>query len=176
MERELTAYHDRYTEGWRNNDPEAVMEQFTEGGSYIDPVVGGPISRDEVAELVRLTAARFPDIRYEERRVLEVDSANVRIQEWTMRGTHEGVLEGPVSTETPIALIPPTGNRIAVDGTSVVELSSEGITTLRAYYDPTQYSQQLGLTFPEVIGQLPSLAVGAIRDNTLGKILHSVRK
>ena len=176
MDKELTAYHDRYTEGWRNNDPETVIEQFAEGGSYIDPVVGGPISKDEVGELVRLTTGRFPDIRYEERRLLEVDSANVRIQEWTMRGTHEGILEEPISTETPIALLPPTGNKIAIDGTSVVELSSAGITTLRAYYNPNQYSKQLGLTFPEVIGELPSLAIGAIRDNTLEKILHSVRQ
>lgn len=176
MNEELTAYHDRYTEGWRNNDPETVIEQFAEGGSYIDPVVDGPLSKDEVGELVRLTTARFPDIRYEERRLLEVDAANVRVQEWTMHGTHDGVLQEPIQTETPIALVPPTGNRIAVDGTSVVELSAEGITALRAYYDPSQYSEQLGLTFPEIVGEIPSLAVGAVRDNTLGKILRSVRK
>ncbi len=150
----MTAYHDRYIEGWNKHDPEMVMAQFAEGGTYIDPLFDEPISGDEIGEFVRLTADRFPDFRFEQRRVLDVDSDDVRIEEWTMHGTHEGMREG----------LPPTGNTIALDGTSVVELSSEGITTIHGYFDQKQLTDQLGLTFPEIIGELPSLAVGAVRE------------
>lgn len=154
MDGEKAAYHDRYIEGWNDHDPEAVMAQFADGGTYVDPLFDDPISGEEIGEFVRLTADRFPDFRFEQRRVLDVDADHVRIEEWTMHGTHEGMRDG----------LPPTGNTIALEGTSVVELSADGITAIRGYFDQNQLTEQLGLTFPDVVGQLPSLAVGAVRE------------
>lgn len=150
----MVRYHDRYIEGWNNHDPEEVMAQFADGGSYIDPLFDEPISGDEIGDFVRLTADRFPDFRFEQRRVIDVESEAVRVEEWTMHGTHEGMREG----------LPPTGNTIALDGTSVVDLSSAGISAIHGYFDQKQLTEQLGLTFPEIIGELPGLVVGAVRE------------
>ncbi|WP_255148718.1 ester cyclase [Halorarius halobius] len=150
---EGTEYHDRYIEGWNDHDPEAVMAQFADGGTYVDPLFDDPIYGEEIGEFVELTAGRFPDFRFEQRRVLDVESEGVRIEEWTMHGTHEGMREG----------LPPTGNTIALDGTSVVDLSADGIVAIRGYFDQQQLTEQLGLTFPAVVGQLPTLVAGAVR-------------
>lgn len=148
-----TAFHDRYIDGWNDHDPGMVMEQFAEGGTYVDPFFDEPIAGEEIGDFVRLTADRFPDFRFEQRRVLDVPAEDIRIEEWTMHGTHEGMREG----------LPPTGNTIALEGTSVVELSADGIVSIQGYYDQQQLMDQLGLTFPAVVGQLPSLVVGAVR-------------
>lgn len=151
---EQTAFHDRYIEGWNTHDPEMVVAQFADGGTYVDPFFDDPISGEEIGDFVRLTADRFPDFEFEQRRVLDVESERVRIEEWTMHGTHEGMREG----------LPPTGNTIALEGTSVVELSSDGIASIQGYYDQQQLAEQLGLTFPQVLRELPGLAVGAVRE------------
>lgn len=151
---QLTSYHDRYIKGWNDHDPQMVMNQFSENGTYVDPFIEEPITGEEIGEFVRLTAERFPDFRFEQRNVLDVSSEDIRIEEWTMHGTHEGMREG----------LPPTGNVIALDGASVVELSEDGISSIRGYYDQNELADQLGLTFPDILGQLPRMAAGAIKE------------
>lgn len=148
------AYHDAYIEGWNNHDSERVVAQFAEGGTLVDPLFDDPIAGDEIAEFVSLTADRFPDFRFEQRRVLDIPRENVRIEEWTMHGTHTGMRDG----------LPPTGNTIGLDGTSVVEIGSDGIHSVRGYYNQQELAEQLGLTFPTVLGQLPTMAVGTVRE------------
>ena len=70
-----------------------------------------------------------------------------------MHGTHSGFLDG----------LPPTGNRIALDGVSVVTISDDGITSIEGYFDQESFAEQLDLTFPAIIGQLPTLAVEAVK-------------
>jgi predicted ester cyclase len=77
----------------------------------------------------------------------------VLVAEWTMRGTHSGPFDG----------LPPTGNEIELDGVDVVTVSDDGITSITGYFDQRAFVEQLGLTFPTVVGQLPTLAVGAVR-------------
>lgn len=149
-----TAYHDAYLEAWNDHDPERVVAQFAEDGTYVDPLFDEPIAGEEIAEFVRLSAGRFPDFRFEQRRVLDVPDENARVEEWTMHGTHTGMREG----------LPPTGNSIALDGASVVELGPDGIRSIRGYYDQQELADQLGLTFPTVLGQLPTMVVGAVKE------------
>jgi steroid delta-isomerase-like uncharacterized protein len=150
------AYHDAYIEAWNDHDPEAVLAQFAADGTYVDPLFEEPIAGEEIVEFVELTADRFPDFRFEQRRVLDVSEENARIEEWTMHGTHEGMREG----------LPPTGNTIALDGASVVEIGADGIRSIRGYYDQQELAEQLGVTFPAILGQLPTMITGAIAEVT----------
>jgi len=93
-----------------------------------------------------------PDAPFEERRVGEIDPGVV-VSEWTMRGTHSGALDG----------LPPTGREFELDGVDVITVSDDGIVSLRGYFDQESFAEQLGLTFPAILGQLPKLAVGALR-------------
>lgn len=71
-----------------------------------------------------------------------------------MHGTHDGPLNG----------LPPTHQTIELNAVDTVTLSEEGITAIRGYFDMSEVNEQLGLTFPTVIGQLPKLTVGAAKN------------
>lgn len=147
------AYYDRYVEAWNAYDPEAVMAQFADGGTLVDPATDGTLSGEEIGEWVEETARAFPDYHFEEgRRAL--NDEGVLFAEWTMHGTHNGPLNG----------LPPTHKTIELNAIDVVTLSEEGITSITGYFDMTDVNEQLGLTFPAVIGQLPKLAAGAVRN------------
>ena len=148
-------YFERYTAAWNEHDPEAVAEQFAPGGTYVDPAVGDPIRGPEVGEFVAETVRGFPNVRFEERRVVTVDEGDelVLVAEWTMHGTHAGPFDG----------LPPTGNEVALDGVDVVTISDDGITSITGYFDQRAFTAQLGLTFPAGLGQVPTLALGAVR-------------
>jgi steroid delta-isomerase-like uncharacterized protein len=154
MTSERRQYFERYTEGWNDHDPDVVVEQFAPGGTYVDPAVGEPLGRREIGEFVAESVTGFPDVRFEVRRVVTAEEGAelVLVAEWTMRGTHAGPFEG----------VPPTGNEIELDGADVVTVSDDGITSITGYFDQRAFVEQLGLTFPAVVGQLPALAVGAV--------------
>lgn len=151
---DVIRYWDRYSEGWEEHDPDAVMAAFAPGGSVTDPTLNEPRTAEEIGSWVEETIAGFPDVSYEDHRVLSTDEEGVVIVEWTMHGTHTGTFEG----------LPPTGNTIALDGVDVVTISEDGIESLRIYFDQSSITEQLGLTFPAIIGQLPKLAIGAVKN------------
>jgi steroid delta-isomerase-like uncharacterized protein len=144
-----------YTEGWNDHDPATVADQFAENGTYVDPNVGEKLQGEEIAEYVAGTIEGFPDVHFEEHRIMQTDIEGEfgLVVEWTMHGAHTGPLEG----------LPPTGNTIVLDGVDVVTISENGIVSIRGYFDQKEFAQQLGLTFPAIIGQLPTLAVGAAK-------------
>lgn len=147
-------YFEKYGEGWNSHDPDMVVEQFAKGGTYYDPNVGAKLQGDEIGEYVAETIEAFPDVHFEERLLpTAIDGEFGLVAEWTMRGTHTGSLAG----------LPPTGQTIELDGVDVVEFSDDGIASITGYFDQKEFAEQLGLTFPSVIGQLPSLAVGAAK-------------
>jgi steroid delta-isomerase-like uncharacterized protein len=149
-------YFERYTEGWNDHDPDTVVEQFAPGGTYVDSALAEPLDREGVVDFVVDTVTGFPDVRFEERRVVTAEEGDelVLVAEWTMYGTHTGPFEG----------LPPTGNELALDGVDVVTVSDDGITSITGYFDQQTFGEQLGLTFPAIVGQIPTLAVGAVKE------------
>lgn len=146
------SYHETYFEGWNDHDPDTVVAQFAPNGTYFDPNLEEPLTGPEIGEYVAEVAAGFPDFRIEDRRVVTADEGTV-VHEWTMHGTHSGTIDG----------LPPTGNTLALDGVDVVTVSEDGITSVRGYFDQKTFAEQLGLTFPAVVGQVPTLAAGAVK-------------
>lgn len=147
------AYYDRYVEAWNEYNPEAVMAQFADGGTLNDPATDGTLTGEEIGEWVEETAKAFPDYHFEEGRRVS-NEEGILFAEWTMHGTHDGPLDD----------LPPTHETIELNAVDVVTLSEEGITSITGYFDMSDVNEQLGLTFPAVIGQLPKLAAGAIRN------------
>lgn len=149
-------YFEEYESGWNEHDPEKVVAQFAEGGTYFDPTIGEQIQGQDIGEYVAGTVQGFPDLNFEMGRWIMSDNNNrlVLVAEWIMHGTHTGTLEG----------LPPTGNTIALEGIDVVTIADNGIVSIRGYFDQKALADQLGLTFPAIIGQLPTLAVGAVKN------------
>ena len=147
------AVHGRYLAGWNEHDPHLVVEQFAPSGTYVDANLDGPVRGDDLAEYVTDVTTAFPDLRLEQRRLIRAETDGLLVEEWTMHGTHRGPLDG----------LPPTGETLALEGMSVVTIAEDGITSFRGFFDQQSFAEQLGLTFPAVLGQLPTLAVGKVR-------------
>lgn len=146
-------YHDRYTTAWNDHDPAGVMAVFADGGTVSDPATDGTLSGEEIGEWVEETVEGFPDVRFEiDRRVSDEDGE--LFVEWTMYATHDG----------PFGPIPPTGRAVEISGVDVISTSEDGITAIDGYFDTGEFKEELGLTFPTVIFQLPKLATGAVRN------------
>lgn len=94
----------------------------------------------------------FPDVHQEVKRVLCTGGPTV--VESTFAGTHEDEIEG----------IPPTGNAVAVPLVSVIEVSDDGITAWRDYWDQQTFRDRLGLPVPAVGGHLPRFARWTLAD------------
>lgn len=148
----LGEHYDRYAAAWNDHDPEGAMDAFAPGGTMTDPATDGVLAGEEIGEWVEETVAGFPDVSFTEDRRVEGDG--VLFVEWTMRGTHDGQF-GP---------LPPTRRSVEVSGVDVVTGGEEGITSITGYLDMSEFRAQLGLTFPEVVGQLPKLAAGAVKN------------
>jgi steroid delta-isomerase-like uncharacterized protein len=148
-------YFENHSAGWNDHDPEKAMNQFAEGGTYFDPNVGTRISGREISEYVAGAIQGFPDLHFEEHRTITSEEGDklVIASEWTMHGTHTGTLQG----------LPPTGNTLALEGVDIATVTAEGITSVTGYFDQKAFAEQLGLTFPRIIGQLPTLAIGAVK-------------
>lgn len=135
IERALETFNDR--------EIDDHMAEFAEGATFLDPVLDEPVTGSEHRAYLEDVIEAFPDIVQRERRV--VADGKVIVLESTFSGTHEGALDG----------IPPTGETVSVPLVSVIEVSADGITSWRDYWDQQAFREQLGLTVPEVLGHLP---------------------
>lgn len=144
---------EEFIAAWDDLDPEAISSLFVEGGTYLDPYLKEEATGEEIRAYVEEIGEVFPDFRFDWHRTLTT-SEGVAAVEWTIYGTHTGAFGS----------IPPTGNTVSVPGVSIISFSDEGITAQRDYWDRRTLIEQLGLTFPTVITQLPTLAWGALRE------------
>lgn len=145
---------ERALETFNDHDMDAHMQMFADGATFVDPVLDDPVTGEDHREYLQDVIDAFPDIRQEVQRV--PCAGDPTVMESTFTGTHEGPIEG----------IPPTGNSVEVPLVSVVEVSGDGITSWRDYWDQGTFREQLGLTFPAVLRQVP----GFVRWATLGRL------
>lgn len=142
-EADLPPVVDRAMATFNDHEVDAHMESFAEGAEFSDPVLDDPVSGTAHREYLLEVLRAFPDIRQDVRAVHS--AADPVVLESTFTGTHEGPLEG----------VPPTGETATVPLVSVIEVSEEGITSWRDVWDQVTFREQLGLTFPAILGHLP---------------------
>jgi steroid delta-isomerase-like uncharacterized protein len=145
---------------WNDRDFAAVPELVSESFVMYDPAapaarVAGPRGevhgRAGLRQFVEYVTTAFPDF---EITVLDVLAAEELVAyEVRLAMTHEG----------PLGRLPPTGRRVDIRGASVLRLDDGVVAEHRFYTDMADVAQQLGLTFPRVLGQLPRLLVGTLR-------------
>ena len=123
----------RYIEAWNARSPTAITESFAEGGTYTDPVTGGPLTGTAIGAFAAELFQAFPDLSFDT--VSNVETASGVVLEWIMRGTNTGSFHG----------MPPTGARIAQPGIDVIRVSGDRISSLRGYFDRQTMLEQLGL-------------------------------
>jgi steroid delta-isomerase-like uncharacterized protein len=126
---------DRYFDAWNSHDPDAAVAALTDGGTYEDPMTGGPLSGDAFAANVAGVCAGFPDVQF------DIDSASVHDDtasvQWRMQGTNTGPLPGG----------PATGGTIDLPGADffTYDADADRISSVVGYFDTATMLAQLGL-------------------------------
>jgi steroid delta-isomerase-like uncharacterized protein len=149
-----------YVRMWNERDTAAIPRLIAEPFVMYDPVapatgVPGPKGevhgRDGLEVFVDYVTRAFPDFEVVPGEVLT--GADVAMYEVRLRMTHEGPLGG----------LPPTGRQLDLRGASVLRVADGRIVEHRFHTDMNEAAEQLGLTFPAVLGQLPKLLFGKLR-------------
>lgn len=124
----------RYFEAWRQRDAGAVLATLAPGGTYEDPLTGGPIAGDAFAGYMRTLWDAFPDLDFTPGEIHRVADGTVH-GSWRMQGRNTGAFHG----------LPPTGRAVDLPGIDVVHVAPEGVTGVRGYFDSAAVPRQLGL-------------------------------
>ncbi|MDP6580172.1 MAG: ester cyclase [Vicinamibacterales bacterium] len=120
---EIAALLDRYFAAMRARDVDALMPMHIDKCTWDGPAIGTLKGKDQVEEAYRRMIAWFPDMEFEQHRLLLDGHRAVAV--WTFSGTHEGEFAG----------LPGTGKRISFDVLVAIRFEGTGIAGLRFFYD-----------------------------------------
>lgn len=124
----------RYFAAWRQRDARAVLATLAPAGTYEDPMTGAPIGGEHFAGYMQGLWSAMPDLDFEMGPVHRVGDRTVH-GSWIMHGHNHGSFNG----------LPPTGRAVRLPGIDVIEVGSDGIRTVRGYFDSAAVPRQLGL-------------------------------
>lgn len=155
-----TAVVEAYLDIWNERDFDAIPDLVAEEFVLYDPAapasgIPGPEGeahgRDGLRQFVQMATTGFPDFEIE---LFEM-AANDGVVMWEGQhgGTHEGAFAG----------LPPTGREFRTRHASVLRVEDGLVREHRAYFDPAVSADQLGVTFPAILLQLPKLVVNKLR-------------
>ena len=132
---------------WENGDASKVDVVSESLDTYNPGLEGGEVhDRESYAAYLQEGRSAFPDMQVEIEEMVaegELVMAEVRIT-----GTHEGEFKG----------LPPTGRSVDIRGMGKFLVIDGTLEECHLYYDSQEMATQLGVTFPEILGQLPKLA------------------
>jgi steroid delta-isomerase-like uncharacterized protein len=123
-----------YLQAWNDHDGHAVVRTLADGGTYVDPTLPGPISGQELRNLVEALANAFPDLAFAVEALLPAGDRVV--VQWRMTGTNTGTLPG---------LAAPTGATCDLPGVDVITVGPDGIASVVGYFDQLTFLGQLGV-------------------------------
>jgi steroid delta-isomerase-like uncharacterized protein len=151
-----------YVAMWNERDYAAIPRLVSDSFVMYDPAapeagVPGPRGevhgRDGLEAFMRLLTTAFPDF---EITVLDLlTGTDIAMYEVQLTMTHEG----------PLGSLPPTGRRVEVRGVSVLRLEDGRVSEHRFHTNMQDSVEQLGLTFPQVLGHLPSMLLWKLRSS-----------
>lgn len=137
---------------WVNGDPSKVTALSESVDVYNPGLPDGEVhSRTAYESYLQEIRAGFPDVQFTADEV--ASSGDVVLIEFTITGTHDGEFQG----------LPPTGREVEIRGVEKFRIADDKVVECHVYYDTQELANQLGLTFPTVLGQLPKLAWRKLR-------------
>jgi steroid delta-isomerase-like uncharacterized protein len=136
---ELQEFIDRYNAAWNEHDVETILSMHTEDSVFENHVTGDVnVGPEQIRRAVAGIFSVFPDLTFETRRAYI--RADLVVQEWTARGTHEGTM-----TRSGIE-VPPTGRKVEYRGMDVIPIRDGLVARKDVYSDSVTLLRQLGLT------------------------------
>lgn len=130
-----------YVAAWNAHDGAETVRQLAPGGTYVDPMLPGPIGGDDLARYVESLADVFPDVAFDpEDIIIRGDRA---VLQWRMTGTNTG----------PLPEFPgPTGRAVDLPGVDIIDVGPDGIVRIVGYFDQVTFFRQLGVELQPASG------------------------
>lgn len=137
---------------WENGD-DSKRDVVSESLYMYNPGLpdGEAHHRDTVAAYLQESHSAFPDVEFTIENL--VASESVVMADLNVTGTHAGEFKG----------IPPTGREVEFGAMVKYVVADGNVEECYVYYDTQELADQLGLTFPTVLRQLPKLVWGKLR-------------
>ena len=136
---ELQEFIDRFNAAWNGHDVEAIVSMHTEDSVFENHVTGDVnVGREQIGKAIAGIFSVFPDLRFEGRRTYIRE--DLVVQEWTARGTHEGMM-----TRSGME-VSPTGRKVEYRGMDVIPIRDGLVARKDVYSDSITMLRQLGLT------------------------------
>jgi len=123
----------QYFDAWNARDADAIVKTFATDGTYCDPT-NDVITGDAIGAYAKHLWNTFPDLSFKILSIAEAGMGRVMV-EWIMTGTNSGAFQG----------LPPTGHSISLPGVDVIDVGTDGIRTVKGYFDTRAVPDQLGL-------------------------------
>jgi steroid delta-isomerase-like uncharacterized protein len=123
-----------YFDAWNRRSPEGIVATIQPGGSYEDPMTGGPLSGPAIAQYAAGLFEAFPDLAFELINPAATGPNSVAAQ-WVMRGTNTGPLQGA----------PPTGKFVTLAGADFIGTDGNKVASVKGYFDSIEVPRQLGM-------------------------------
>jgi len=132
---------------WENGNSSKV-DSVSESIDVYNPGLddGEVHDRESYAAYLQEGRSAFPDMQIALEQI--VADGDVVMAEVRITGTHEGEFKG----------LPPTDRSVEIRGMGKFLITDGTVEECYLYYDTQEMANQLGMTFPEVVGQLPKLA------------------
>jgi len=123
-----------YFDAWRQRDAAAVLATLAPGGTYEDPLTGGPIIGPAFAGYMQGLWAAFPDLDFTLGEVVRTGDDRV-LGTWRMHGHNHGSFNG----------LPPSGRAVNLPGVDLIVTAPDGVRSVTGYFDSAVVPRQLGL-------------------------------
>lgn len=124
----------KYFDAWNRRSGDAIVAAIEPGGTYEDPLTGGPLSGDAIARYANGLFEAFPDVSFEIVSEAETGPGSIAAQ-WMMRGTNTGSMQGA----------PPTGKTVELPGADFITTKGGRVASVRGYFDSAAIPRQLGM-------------------------------
>lgn len=131
----IDALIERYREGFRRLDAEALADNHVPNGTYESPAHGKLQGRSAIEGVYRYWFTAFPDLTIEfDEIVKDADSVAVF---WTFKGTQKGRFFGLPETAS--------GKRVEMKGATLYRLNEHGIQHVQQIFDFTGVLVKAGI-------------------------------
>ncbi|MBX0298030.1 ester cyclase [Haloarcula nitratireducens] len=137
---------------WENGDFSKVDVVSESLDIYNPGLDGGEVhDRESYAAYLEKGRSAFPDMQIAiEEMVANEDTVMAEVR---ITGTHEGEFKG----------LPSTGQSVDIRGMGRFLISDGTVEKCHIYYNSQEMANQLGITFPEILGQLPKLILKKLK-------------
>lgn len=121
-----------YFAAWDAHDGQAVIDLYTEDGTYQDPATESPLSGQAIGDYAEALFAAFPDLKLELISQADTSIGQIAVP-WLLFGTQQG----------PLGEMEATGKSVAIRGCDYIVVEDGKLKTVYGTFSLQELMEQL---------------------------------